>query len=172
MDTIKIGNFLAKLRREQNITQEQLGEKIGVTNKTISRWENGNYLPPVDKLQALSELYNISINEILAGKRLDENSYRKAAEDNLKETLSVSAFSVKEKVAFFQKKWKKEHAFINTLEMVIIICVMILGFVFDNGLQFIAIIAAFVWNIFKYNQMMIYVENHAYGDPNDKKLSR
>ncbi len=41
MDLIKIGKFLAKLRREKNYTQEELGERIGVTNKTISRWENG-----------------------------------------------------------------------------------------------------------------------------------
>ena len=59
MDTIKIGNFLAELRKEQGLTQEALGEKIGVTNKTVSRWENGNYLPPVEMLQELSKLYNI-----------------------------------------------------------------------------------------------------------------
>ena len=60
MDTIKIGNFLAELRKEQNLTQEALGEKLGVTNKTVSRWENGNYLPPVEILQELSvERYTI-----------------------------------------------------------------------------------------------------------------
>jgi len=48
MDLIGIGKFIAELRKEQKLTQEQLGEKIGVTNKTISRWENGNYLPPAD----------------------------------------------------------------------------------------------------------------------------
>ena len=43
MDQIKIGKFIAALRKDKGLTQEQLGEKLGVTNKTISRWENGNY---------------------------------------------------------------------------------------------------------------------------------
>ena len=45
MNQIKIGKFIAALRKEKGMTQEQLGEKLGVTNKTISRWENGNYMP-------------------------------------------------------------------------------------------------------------------------------
>ncbi len=44
MDQIKIGKFIAVLRKEKGLTQEQLGEKLGVTNKTVSRWENGNYM--------------------------------------------------------------------------------------------------------------------------------
>lgn len=72
MDMKKIGVFLAELRKDRNLTQDELGEKIGVTNKTVSRWENGNYLPPVEIMQILSKLYNVSINEILSGERLNE----------------------------------------------------------------------------------------------------
>ena len=54
MDLIKTGKFLAQLRREAGDTQEQLGEKLGVSNKTVSRWEKGAYLPPVEMLQAIS----------------------------------------------------------------------------------------------------------------------
>lgn len=61
MDLVQIGKFIAELRKEQELTQEQLGEKIGVTNKTISRWENGYYLPPADVLLAMSQLFNESI---------------------------------------------------------------------------------------------------------------
>ena len=50
MDQIKIGKFIAALRKEKGLTQEQLGEKLGVTNKTISRWENGNYMLDVEML--------------------------------------------------------------------------------------------------------------------------
>ena len=49
MDQIKIGKFIATLRRQSGLTQEKLGEKIGVTNKTISRWENGNYMPDIEQ---------------------------------------------------------------------------------------------------------------------------
>ena len=69
MDMQKIGAFLAELRKEKNLTQDELGEQIGVTNKTVSRWENGNYLPPVEMLQILSKFYNVSINEILKDRK-------------------------------------------------------------------------------------------------------
>ena len=83
MDIPKIGNFLKELRKEHHMTQEQLGEKIGVTNKTISRWETGSYLPPVEHLKLLSELYQISINEILTGDRMEQEDYRDIAEHNI-----------------------------------------------------------------------------------------
>lgn len=72
MDTKMVGQFLKELRRERSMTQEELGERVGVTNKTISKWENGNYMPPIDVLMLLSEIYGVSINEILNGRRLED----------------------------------------------------------------------------------------------------
>lgn len=83
MDTQKIGKFLKSLRTQHNMTQEQLGEKLGVTNKTISRWETGNYLPSIDCLKLLSELYQVSINEILSGETLEADEFKAAAEENI-----------------------------------------------------------------------------------------
>lgn len=83
MDTKKVGLFLKQLRKENNMTQEQLGEKIGVTNKTVSRWETGNYMPPVECLGMLSNIYQISINEILAGERVSNEKFVEVADDNL-----------------------------------------------------------------------------------------
>lgn len=83
MDTKKVGLFLKQLRKENNMTQEQLGEKIGVTNKTVSRWETGNYMPPVECLGMLSDIYQISINEILAGERVSNEKFVEVADDNL-----------------------------------------------------------------------------------------
>ena len=54
MDMVKIGRFLSELRKNHNFTQAELGEKLGVTNKTISRWETGTYMPPVEMLEELS----------------------------------------------------------------------------------------------------------------------
>lgn len=90
MDTVKIGRFLKELRKEQNLTQEQLGEKVGVTNKTVSRWETGTYMPPIECLVILSELYGVSINEIIAGQRLSQVEFAEAAEENLSEALQMS----------------------------------------------------------------------------------
>ena len=60
MDVVKTGSFLAELRKEHKLTQAELGEKVGVTNKTVSRWETGNYLPPVEILEELSNLYGLT----------------------------------------------------------------------------------------------------------------
>ena len=94
MDLVQIGKFIAELRKEQKLTQEQFGEKIGVTNKTVSRWENGNYLPPADVLLVMSQLFDVSVNEILSGKRLSAQEYQETAEENLIHTLKSSSFSL------------------------------------------------------------------------------
>ena len=60
MDMVKMGSFLAELRKERNLTQAELGEKLGVTNKTISRWETGNYMPSVEMLEELSTMYGMT----------------------------------------------------------------------------------------------------------------
>ena len=83
MDTKKVGHFLKQLRKENNMTQEQLGERIGVTNKTVSRWETGNYMPPVESLMLLSDLYQISINELLSGERVSVENFKEKADENL-----------------------------------------------------------------------------------------
>ncbi len=95
MDVQKIGAFLAELRKERNLTQDELGVQIGVTNKTISRWENGNYLPPVEMLQILSNKFDVSINEILNGERISNNDYKDISEQNLKSALINSDLVIK-----------------------------------------------------------------------------
>ena len=118
MDTMKIGNFLKELRRKKNMTQEQLGEKIGVTNKTISRWETGAYLPPIECLKLLSDIYQISINEILAGERLNENEYKEAAEDNIAVAL--------EEIEQEEKRFEKKMFFVMGTTTVLAIAIMLL----------------------------------------------
>lgn len=90
MDMQKIGSFLAELRKEKNLTQDELGAQIGVTNKTISRWETGSYLPPVEMLQTLGDTYGVSINEILNGERISDGNYKDISEQNIKSALTKS----------------------------------------------------------------------------------
>lgn len=121
MNPIQTGKFIAELRREQGLTQEQLGEKTGVTNKTIFRWETGVYLPPAEMLLAMSEFFGVSVNELLTGNQLPDSEYKKAAEENLTQAIKAGCFSLKDKIAFYKKKWLKEH----TAIMVFIgICIM------------------------------------------------
>ena len=118
MDTQKIGKFLKELRKENNMTQEQLGERIGVTNKTVSRWETGNYMPPIESLKLLSDIYQISINEILSGERLTQENYQEAAEDNLTSAL--------EKMESKEKTFEKTMFIIMGITCVIAIAIMFL----------------------------------------------
>ena len=99
MDMQKVGTFLSELRKERNLTQDELGEQIGVTNKTVSRWENGNYLPPAEMLQILSELYDVSINELLSGGRLDEKNYKENAEEYIVTDLMKKRNEAKKRLA-------------------------------------------------------------------------
>ena len=106
MDQIKIGTFLKKLRKEKNMTQEQLAEQLGVTNRTISRWETGKGYPEATIMQALSELLGISVDELLSGER---------KQPNLSEVTpqQTSTYSFPEEVSLFIK---------GTLALFVLLC--------------------------------------------------
>lgn len=165
MDMVKMGRFLSELRKNHNFTQAELGEKLGVTNKTISRWETGTYMPPVEMLEELSNMYGLSINEILSGKKLSDEEYKEMAESNIKDSLRTGAFSLKEKQEFFKKKWLKEHIAIMIFLGICIIAVFVVGAIQKNSLvgylAFLMLILAHGW---RNNAMMAYVEYHVYDE--------
>ena len=76
MDIIKIGKFIAEKRKEKKLTQEGLAEKLNVTSKTISRWENGNYMPDISLLKPLSEELGITLNDLISGEKVDKEHYQ------------------------------------------------------------------------------------------------
>lgn len=80
MDTKKIGSLIARKRREQNMTQVQLGELLGVTGKTVSRWENGNYMPDLSLLTPLCSALHLTLEELLAGEEKEGTSEAEAKE--------------------------------------------------------------------------------------------
>lgn len=97
MNQEKIGEFIAELRKEKKMTQAELGEKLGVTNKTISRWENGNYMPDISLMQSLCEELGISINEFLSGERISDEDFRKKADTNIISSLNRQKLILREK---------------------------------------------------------------------------
>lgn len=171
MDQIKTGKFIATLRKEKELTQEHLGEKLGVTNKTISRWENDNYMTDIEMLSLLSKEFDVSINELISGERFFEEDFKKAADNNLVMALNNSAFTLKEKIAFFKKKWLREH--IATIVLCIVVWIGIMLWVALNNsyalLGAIGSILALLFYVVLYNRMMAYVENHAYRATSDNK---
>ena len=175
MDQIKTGKFIATLRKEKDLTQEQLGEKLGVTNKTISRWENGNYMLDIEMLSLLSKEFDVSINELISGERLLLDDFKKAADNNLVTALNNSAFTLKEKIAFFKKKWLREH--ITTIVLCIVAWLSIMIWAaqkLKDSNSFVLLgaigsVLAILFYVVLYNRMMAYVENHAYRATSDNK---
>ena len=158
MDQVKIGKFIAALRKEKAMTQEQLGAKLGVTNKTVSRWETGTYLPEV----------GVSINELVSGERLATEDFKKVADSNLVTALDNSTFTLKEKIAFFKKKWLKEH--IATIALCVVAWIGIIVWTAQklrgsDAYQLLGAIGsmlAILFYVVLRNRMMAYVERNAY----------
>lgn len=99
MDQIGIGNFLKELRKEKGLTQEQLAERLNVSGRTVSRWENGNNMPDISILIELADLYDVDIREIIDGERKSENM-----NEEMKDTLvKVAEYTNAEKEKLSQE---------------------------------------------------------------------
>ncbi len=100
IDQIKIGSFLRDLRKEKELTQEQLAEKFGVSSRSVSRWENGNTMPELSILVELADYYEVDIKEIIDGERKSE-----IMEKEEKETLrKVADYAEAEKILVVKRR--------------------------------------------------------------------
>lgn len=80
MNQEKIGRFIAENRKAKKFTQEELAEKLGITNKSVSKWENGNCLPDSSLFKPLCKILDISINELFVGEKLNDEGKKEANE--------------------------------------------------------------------------------------------
>lgn len=85
MNQEKIGRFIAECRKEKKLTQLQLAEKLNISNRAISKWENGKCCPDVSIMMELCDILGISVNELLSGERIKMENYQEKAEQNLVE---------------------------------------------------------------------------------------
>jgi len=163
MDPVQTGKFIAKLRKAQGLSQEHLGKLLGVTNKTISRWETGTYLPPADMLLEMSRLFSVTVNELLSGKMLSQEEYTAAAEENLTQAVRQSKFSLKERISFYRQKWLKEHIAAMCSWGFAIAAAFTAGIALRQPLLLsgavLITVAAHCW---RHNAMMTYIEHHAF----------
>ena len=166
MDMTKMGAFLQTLRKEQGLTQEQLGEKIGVTSKTVSRWETGAYMVPVDMLLALSELYGVSMNELVAGERLTPEELPAKAEENLAAVMKDNAaFQLEERRDYWREKWLTDHRWTLALLVGVFAAASLLFLSLDllKPVIFMALLSMGL-AVFLRNRRDDYVEHHLYDD--------
>ena len=87
MNQIKIGRFIAERRKEQKLTQMQLAEKLGITDRAVSKWETGKSLPDASIMLELCGLLKITVNDLLSGEVVSMNNYNEKSEKNLLEMI-------------------------------------------------------------------------------------
>ncbi len=83
MNQIEIGKFIAKCRKEKNLTQAQLAEKLNITDRAVSKWETGKSMPDSSIMLELCEILGITVNELLSGVEINMEDYEKKADENL-----------------------------------------------------------------------------------------
>ena len=114
MDQIHIGKFIAKCRKDKKMTQSELAEKLGVTDKSIGNWENGRNMPDLSLFKPLCKELDITINELLSGERLKKEEYQEKFEENIINTIDYST--------------KKINLIRNNLGIVLLIFGIIISF--------------------------------------------
>ena len=88
-DKNQVGTFIAQCRKEKKLTQKQSGEKLNVTDRAVSKWETGRSFPDVSLMEPLCQELDISVSELLAGKRLEPEQYQKETEKMLMASVSA-----------------------------------------------------------------------------------
>ncbi|MGN0161470.1 MAG: helix-turn-helix domain-containing protein [Lachnospiraceae bacterium] len=95
MDQAKIGTFIQTMRKELGLTQKELADRIGISDKTVSKWETGNGLPDLSSMDMLCKTLNITVNELLSGEKLSPSTYSDRAEENMMNLLKENVESKK-----------------------------------------------------------------------------
>ena len=90
MNQEKIGKFIAKCRKNKNMTQSELAEKLGVTDKSIGNWENGRNMPDLSLFKPLCEELEITINDLMSGEVINKDKYQEKFEENIVNTIDYS----------------------------------------------------------------------------------
>ena len=114
MNQEKIGKFISKLRKEKNMTQEELAEKLGVTAKSISRWENGKTMPDLSLFNPMCEILGITVNDLMSGKIVDN-----------KNSISALGENIINMVSDLENKKRRKNVFLIFVLSIIFVLVII-----------------------------------------------
>lgn len=101
MDQRRIGSFISELRKEKNMTQKELAEKLGVTDRAVSKWENGRGMPEVSLMKPLCDILDITVNELLSGERIAQKDYQKTSEFRFLDTIQFADKKIRQKNTLF-----------------------------------------------------------------------
>lgn len=152
MNTKKIGNFIFELRKEKGITQKQLADNLGVTDKAVSRWETGKNYPDIELLEQIAQFFDVTVSELLEGKRIPK--------ENL---ADISGNQVVEQIRNNKKSKKKYQVTIATILCMIIslfslMVVLEPGIVgYDDGLGFLFMYIGLIIPLFAIPLLIIFI---------------
>ncbi len=121
MDAQQFGAFISKKRKDNNLTQKELAEKLMVTDKAISRWENGHGFPDIETLEPLAKELGVSLIELMHSKEGTETTSTKEANLAIQETIWIS-------LEARRKKERRLYALFGVVGCVVIICLFLLVF--------------------------------------------
>lgn len=141
MEQVKIGKFIASKRKEQGLTQLQLSEKLGITDRAVSKWETGKSLPDASLMPELCKLLKITINDLLCGEVVSVENYNKKAEKALLEMVKKEEMQNKKLMMY-----ENVIGFGSTLSFLIQVLVAVL-FVKNTTAQILLFILAFAFLI-------------------------
>ena len=97
MNQEKIGKFIASCRKQKNITQQELAEKLGVSDRTIGNWENGRNMPDLSLFKPLCKELDISLNDFLSGEKVSKGEYQERLEENIINTIDYTSKKIKDR---------------------------------------------------------------------------
>ena len=133
MNQEKIGMFIAKCRKEKGLTQSVLGDKLGVSAKAVSKWENGKSMPDISIMKDLCEILGITLNELFAGEKIKDKDIQKKSENNILNLLKINNII---------KNKKKTFILVTLILLILLIFIigkMLLveyGFIYDDNLKY------------------------------------
>lgn len=100
MNQKKIGEFIAECRKKKNMTQQELSEKLGVSDRTIGNWENGRNMPDLSLFKPLCNELGISLNDLMSGEKVREKEYKEKLEENIINTIEYTNKKIENKNNF------------------------------------------------------------------------
>lgn len=100
MNQEKIGKFIASCRKQKNITQQELAEKLGVSDRTIGNWENGRNMPDLSLFKPLCSELDITLNDLMSGEKVNQKEYQEKLEENIINTINYTNKKIKSKNNF------------------------------------------------------------------------
>ena len=100
MNQEKIGKFIAECRKKKNMTQQELAEKLGVSDRTVGNWENGRNMPDLSLFKPLCDELNITLNDLMSGEKVKEKEYQEKLEENMINTIDYTNKKIKNRNNF------------------------------------------------------------------------